>query len=135
MTETKKTSLSAGLAVYAVLKEALKDKVTKVYPVVATEDAVMPFLVYRRTGVRSNPSKVGTCFDSSVIELSVFSKDYGEGVEIIEAARATLENKTIHCTKAKDGFDMVVGCTQMTDCEESWDGDCYRQDLTIECKI
>ena len=65
----------------------------------------------------------------------MFSKDYGEGVEIIEAARATLENKTIHCTKAKDGFDMVVGCTQMTDCEESWDGDCYRQDLTIECKI
>ena len=54
MTETKKTSLSAGLAVYAVLKEALKDKVTKVYPVVATEDAVMPFLVYRRTGVRCN---------------------------------------------------------------------------------
>lgn len=120
---------------YAVLKESLGESVTKIYPVVSDENAEMPFVVYRRTGIRSENVKGSTAFDSSTIEVSVFTKDYGQGVELMERIRAALEHTTINCTKETDGFDMTVGCTRMTDCEESWDADCYRQDLTIECKI
>lgn len=133
--DVKRTSLSAGLAVYPVLKEALGDSVTKIYPVMSDENAEMPFVVYRRTGIRSENVKGSTAFDSSTLEISVFSKDYGQGVELMERIRAALELRTIRCTKSAQGFDMVVGCTRMVDCEESWDADCYRQDLTIECKI
>lgn len=133
--DVKRTSLSAGLAVYSLLKEALGDRVTKIYPVVSDENAEMPFVVYRRTGIRSENVKGSTAFDSSTLEVSVFSKDYGQGVELTERIRAALEHTTIRCTKERDGFDMTVGCTRMTDCEESWDADCFRQDLTVECKI
>jgi len=133
--DVKRTSLSAGLAVYAVLKESLGKNVTKIYPVVSDENAEIPFVVYRRTGIRSENVKGSTAFDSSTIEVSVFTKDYGQGVELMERIRAALEYTTINCTKETNGFDMTVGCTRMTDCEESWDADCYRQDLTIECKI
>lgn len=133
--EVKRTSLSAGLAVYALLKGELGNRVTKIYPVVSDEKAEMPFAVYRRTGIKSENVKGSTAFDSSTIEVSVFTKEYGEGVELMERIRAALELRTIRCTKSAQGFDMVVGCTRMVDCEESWDADCYRQDLTIECKI
>lgn len=133
--DVKRTSLSAGLAVFALLKGELGNRVTKIYPVVSDENAEMPFVVYRRTGIRSENVKGSTAFDSSTIEVSVFTKEYGEGVELMERIRAALEHTTIRCTKERDGFDMMVGCTRMIDCEESWDADCYRQDLTIECKI
>lgn len=133
--DVKRTSLSAGLAVYALLKGELGNRVTKIYPVVSDEKAEMPFAVYRRTGIKSENVKGSTAFDSSTIEVSVFTKEYGEGVELMERIRAALELRTIRCTKSAQGFDMVVGCTRMVDCEESWDADCYRQDLTIECKI
>lgn len=120
---------------YSVLKESLGKNVTKIYPVVSDENAEMPFVVYRRTGIRSENVKGSTAFDSSTIEVSVFTKDYGQGVELMERIRAALEHTTINCTKETNGFDMMVGCTRMTDCEESWDADCYRQDLTVECKI
>jgi len=133
--DVKRTSLSAGLAVFALLKGELGNSVKKIYPVVSDENAEMPFVVYRRTGIRSENVKGSTAFDSSTIEVSVFTKEYGEGVELMERIRAALEHTTIQCTKERDGFDMMVGCTRMIDCEESWDADCYRQDLTIECKI
>ena len=61
--DVKRTSLSAGLAVFALLKGELGNRVTKIYPVVSDENAEMPFAVYRRTGIKSENVKGSTAFD------------------------------------------------------------------------
>lgn len=129
------TSLSAGRAINTVLSAALKNDVTHVYPVVSTENAKMPFVVYRRTGIHTTNTKLQNGFDQCAMEISVYSKEYAEGVAIMEKIRDTIEKKDIVCTKAADGFDLRMGCSLMTDCEEQWDDDCYCQMMTIECKI
>ena len=129
------TSLSAGKVINAVLSEKLKGTVTQITPVISTKDAKMPFVVYHRFSLQGEPTKGGRCYDSCSIEIDVYTKTYGEGIDIAEMIRETLEGKNINCRKETDGIDLRIDCGRMTDCDEGWDGDSYRQSLTIECKI
>ena len=129
------TSLSAGKAINAVLSAKLGDKVTQITPIVSTKDAKMPFVVYHRFSLQGEPTKGGRVFDSCGIEFGIYTKTYGEGIDIAEAIRETLEGKNICCKKETDGIDLRIDCGRMTDCDEGWSEYSYFQSLTIECKI
>lgn len=131
------TALSAGLAIRNILADALKGQVTGVFPIGSRDNTRMPFVTYRRTGIQVDPTKDHEGIDMCTIDISVYSADYGTGVKIIEEIRDCLEFHRIQCTKADDGFDLLMDCTKMADCEEglSPTSDAFLQVITFECKM
>lgn len=130
------TSLSAGYAICGALQAALGDDVTAVYPVIATENARMPFAVYYRTDSEGEPTKQNTLFDTTTIVIDIFDTDYDESVELIERARAAIEGKRFIYTDEEDrNLRIMVNCSRVEGSTEEWWTDCYRQSITVRCKI
>ena len=84
-----KTSLSAGEIISAVLAEdpEVAARTTKIYPVV-TDNARLPYVVYRRTQLEQTPTK-GRGADTVGIEVLCYTEQYVEGVELAEAVPHT----------------------------------------------
>lgn len=127
------TSLSCGLALRKELMEQLDDGIP-VYPVIATEDAQPPYIVYQRTGVQTTKSKLQNGIDTCAIEIDIYTTDYASGVGLAENIRRILERKRIIQT-ADDGSELDMDCSLVTDCGEEWADDCYRQYVTFEFKM
>lgn len=126
-----RTSLSAGSIIRdMLLKDPNVSNVTKkVFPV-ATDTAILPYILYRRASMEQNPTKVGyPGADTVVIEVICYTEKYGEGVELAEAVRAALDNKQ----GEKDG--LVMRSCVLTDGEEGYDSDAYAQQLVFNIKI
>ena len=88
-----KTSLSAGAIIRAVLLEdaEVSSRVNKIFPV-AADEATLPYIVYRRSELVSNPQKSGQPgADEIEMEILCFAARYGEGIELAEAVRAALD--------------------------------------------
>lgn len=127
--------LSAGIAVWRRLADdrLLTATVTRVFPVVADE-ATLPYVAYRRTGLDQRPVKAlrdGTrhpC-DTARIEVAVCSAGYEEGVRIAERIRERLDG----CEWSAAGLN-VRSCT-LVDAEETWNEDCFVQTLVFEVRI
>lgn len=128
---THETSLSAGLAVYALLTqdEVLSASVTKVFPVV-TDRAELPYIAYRRVSLSQNPVKTGwPGADTVRMEVGVFTASYAEGVSIAEAVRRAMERKMY----LPDGLE-VRSCL-LADAAEEWQDDAYVQRLSFDMRI
>lgn len=126
-----KTSLSAGSIIRdMLLKDPNVSKITKkVFPV-ATDTAILPYILYRRASMEQNPTKAGyPGADTVEIEVICYTEKYSEGVELAEAVRAALDNKQ----GEKDG--LVMRSCLLTDGEEGYDSDAYAQQLVFNIKI
>lgn len=126
-----KTSLSAGAVIRAVLLEdaEVAAKTNKVFPV-ATDCAELPYILYRRTSLSSNPQKSGQPgADEIQIEVICFTERYGEGVELAEAVRAALDQ----ITAEHDG--MRLRSCYLLDSEEAYQDDAFVQQLVFSVKI
>lgn len=124
-----KTSLSAGEIIRAVLTsdETVMGIVTKVFPV-ATDEARLPYVMYRRANMEQVPSK-GFGADTVGIEVTCYAEQYTQSVELAEAVRAALDGKQAEI----DGLRMR-SCV-LTDSEEAWEDDAYVQQLVFTIKI
>ncbi|MDE5989093.1 MAG: DUF3168 domain-containing protein [Duncaniella sp.] len=126
-----KTSLSAGAIIRAVLLEdaEVSARTNKVFPV-ATDSAELPYILYRRASLTSNPQKGGQPgADEIQIEVICFTERYGEGVELAEAVRAALD----HVTAEHDG--MRLRSCYLIDSEEAYQDDAFVQQLVFSAKI
>lgn len=126
-----KTSLSAGAIIRAVLLEdaEVAARTKKVFPV-ATDCAELPYILYRRTSLSSNPQKSGQPgADEIQIEVICFTERYGEGVELAEAVRAALDQ----ITAEHDG--MRLRSCYLLDSEEAYQDDAFVQQLVFSVKI
>lgn len=128
------TSLSAGKIIRKILTEdvAVKAaKVTKVFPVV-TDNAILPYIAYRRKSVDANSVKsqsvIGNA-DTTAIEILCFTQDYESGIALAEAVRDALDGRQAEA----DGLRMR-SCV-MTDSEEAWQDDAYVQRLVFTIKV
>ena len=131
MAANKKTSLSAGSIIRDILlKDAeVKKRTNKIFPV-ATDTAVLPYILYRRASMGQNPTKAGGHgADTVKIEIVCYTEKYSDGVELAEAVRAALDGKQ----GEKDGLTMR-SC-MLTDSEEGYDSDAYAQQLVFNIKI
>lgn len=131
MAANKKTSLSAGSIIRdMLLKDAeVKKRTNKVFPV-ATDTAVLPYILYRRASMEQNPTKAGyPGADTVAIEVVCYTEKYADGVELAEAVRAALDGKQ----GEKDG--LVMRSCILTDSEEGYDSDAYAQQLIFNIKI
>lgn len=127
------TSLSAGKLIRRILTEdeaVRAAKVTKVFPVV-TDNAILPYIAYRRKSVEAGAVKgavVGNA-DTTAVEILCFTGDYESGVSLAEAVRDALDGRQAEA----DGLRMR-SCV-MTDSEEAWQDDAYVQRLVFTIKV
>jgi hypothetical protein len=126
-----KTSLSAGSIIRDMLLQdpEVAKHTKKVFPV-ATDTAVLPYILYRRASIEQNPTKAGyPGADTVTIEVICYTEKYGDGVELAEAVRAALDGKQ----GEKDG--LVMRSCVLTESEEGYDSDAYAQQLVFNIKI
>lgn len=127
----KRTSLSAGSVIRDMLlrDEEVKKRTNKVFPV-ATDTAVLPYILYRRAAFEQNPVRTGyPGADTVVIEVVCYTEKYAEGVELAEAVRAALDGQQ----GEKDG--VVMRSCMLSDSEEDYENDAYAQQLIFRVKI
>ena len=125
-----KSSLSAGEIIRAVLTSdpEVTARAKKVYPVVE-DTAELPYVVYRRTQLEQGQVKGRRGNDNVTIEVLCYTKGYTEDVELAEAVRDALDNKTAE----SDG--LVMRSCYLTDSEEAWQDDAYLQVLVFNVKM
>lgn len=125
-----KSSLSAGEIIRAVLTSdpEVTARAKKVYPVVE-DTAELPYVVYRRTQLEQGQVKGRRGNDTVTIEVLCYTEGYTEGVELAEAVRDALDNKTAE----SDG--LVMRSCYLTDSEEAWQDDAYLQVLVFNVKM
>lgn len=126
------TTLSAGKIIFAILNgnTDITDRVTKIFPVVASEAAVLPYIRYCRTGMSVNPQKAGLPgADAALITVECYTANYQEGVELAEIVREALDFK-----QGETGTMRMRSCI-LTDSAEGWQDDAYIQELTFQVRI
>ena len=121
-----KTSLSAGEIIRAILANdaEVTTRANKIYPVVE-DRADLPYIVYRRTQLKQDPTKNGRGADTVGIEILCYTKQYTEG----EAVRDALDG----AQGEADG--LVMRSCYLEDSEEAWQDDAYVQQLVFNVKI
>lgn len=134
----RKTSLSVGEIVREILTEDtdVMARCRKVFPV-ATDEAKLPYILYRRTSLEELPTKQapaakqgGTGADTVALEVLCFTAGYGEGVELAEAVRAALDGVTAEGSNGLRMRSCILG-----DSEEAWQDDAYVQQLVFNIKV
>lgn len=126
-----KTSLSAGEIIRAVLLEdpEVAGRTNKIFPI-ATDSAELPYILYRRSALSSNPQKSGQPgADEIQIEITCFTERYSEGVELAEAVRGALDL----ITAEHDG--MRLRACYLSESEEVYQDDAFVQQLVFNAKI
>ena len=126
-----KTSLSVGAVIRAVLlaDAEVAARTNKVFPV-ATDSAELPYILYRRMALSSTPQKSRQPgVDETQIEVLCFTSGYGDGIELAEAVRAALDQRSAE----SNGLRMRA--CYMIDSEEAYQDDAFVQQLVFSVKI
>lgn len=120
---------------YALLNgdAELMAKVTKVFPVV-TDNATLPYIAYRRTGISRTPVKGGGA-DTVSMEVGCFADTYAGSVELAEAVRELLDGAQHVVVDSDGGGTMVLRSCFLSDGNETYEGDAFCQTLIFDMKL
>lgn len=127
----QKTSLSAGAIIRDLLlsNEEVKKRTRKVFPIV-TDEATLPYILYRRAAFDQTPTKAGSPAANAVtMEIFCFTQDYAGSVDLAEAVRAALDYAT-----AEKG-DLCMRSCVLVDAEEMFEDDAFVQRLIFHVKV
>ena len=127
-----RSSLSAGSAIYSVLKDLLGEG--HVRPVVSENEVTLPLVTFRRVDVRSLDDKGRSGYDEVCYEVVVFAKTYGEGVETMERVRKQLVGRIV-ASEEEDGFAMTMDCVKVVGGEESWKDGAFVQTIRLSYHV
>lgn len=132
MAAVENTSLSAGALVHRLLLEDpfVTSVTSKVIPV-ATPETELPYILYGRLSLEANPAKSRPACDTVEIEVDCYAGQYGQGIELAEAVRATLD----YCQAEDDTTGLRMRSCILVDASEDFDGDAYVQRLIFSMKI
>lgn len=125
------TSLSAGAVIRDVLTHdaGVAAITSNVYPII-TDEATLPYVLYRRTSLDHNTSKAGAPGADTVrIEVVCYAATYAGSIALAEAVRAALDYK-----QATVGTMTMRGCF-LESADETWEDDAYGQQLIFNVKI
>lgn len=126
-----KTSLSAGAVIRDMLmkSEAVMQRTNKIFPI-ATDKALLPYILYRRAALEHNPTKAGLPgADTVTIEVVCYTAKYADGVELAEAVREALDYQQ----GESDG--LTVRSCMLADSEEGYEDDAFVQHLDFIVKL
>ena len=127
-----RSSLSAGSAIYSVLKDLLGEG--HVRPVVSENEVTLPLVTFRRVDVRSLDEKGRSGYDEVCYEVVAFANTYGEGVETMERVRKQLMGRII-ASEEEDGFAMTMDCVKVVGGEESWKDGAFVQTIRLSYHV
>ena len=127
-----RSSLSAGSAIYSVLKDLLGEG--HVRPVVSENEVTLPLVTFRRVDVHSLDDKGRSGYDEVCYEVVVFAKTYGEGVETMERVRKQLVGRIV-ASEEEDGFAMTMDCVKVVGGEESWKDSAFVQTIRLSYHV
>ena len=127
-----RSSLSAGSAIYSVLKDLLGEG--HVRPVVSENEVTLPLVTFRRVDARSLDEKGRSGYDEVCYEVVVFAKTYGEGVETMERVRKQLMGRIV-ASEEEDGFAMTMDCVKLVGGEESWKDGAFVQTVRLSYHV
>ena len=127
-----RSSLSAGSAIYSVLKNLLGEG--HVRPVVSENEVTLPLVTFRRVDARSLDEKGRSGYDEVCYEVVVFAKTYGEGVETMERVRKQLMGRIV-ASEEEDGFAMTMDCVKLVGGEESWKDGAFVQTIRLSYHV
>lgn len=127
-----RSSLSAGSAIYSVLKDLLGEG--HVRPVVSENEVTLPLVTFRRVDVRSLDEKGRSGYDEVCYEVVAFANTYGEGVETMERVRKQLMGRII-ASEEEDGFAMTMDCVKVVGGEESWKDGAFVQTVRLSYHV
>ncbi len=124
------TVLSAGLVVNEMLSSdaSIAAAVTKVFPVVV-DQAILPYIAYRREGLETRPVKGERSADTARIAVRCYAATYAGSVELAEMVRAALDGATYR----GDTLSMRSCC--LVGGSETWEADAYVQELIFAVRI
>ena len=128
-----RSSLSAGSAIYSVLKDLLGEG--HVRPVVSENEVTLPLVTFRRVDARSLDEKGRSGYDEVCYEVVVFAKTYGEGVETMERVRKQLMGRIVASEEEEDGFAMTMDCVKLVGGEESWKDGAFVQTIRLSYHV
>lgn len=127
-----RSSLSAGSAIYSVLKDLLGEG--HVRPVVSENEVTLPLVTFRRVDARSLDEKGRSGYDEVCYEVVVFAKTYGDGVETMERVRKQLMGRIV-ASEEEDGFAMTMDCVKLVGGEESWKDGAFVQTIRLSYHV
>lgn len=100
----------------------------KIYPVV-TDEAELPYIVYRRAELAHKPTKAGyPGADTVKMEILCCAEGYAESVELAEAVRSVLDYSQ------GEGEGLVLRSCVLESSEERWEDDAFVQQLDFIIK-
>ena len=125
----KETVLSIGRIIRALLLEDEQViKITQsVFPV-WTDKASLPYIVYYREKLVSQPVKCGASSLTARISVECLAEGYDEAVALAEAVNQALD----HAVGEDNGLS-IRSCV-LVDSEEGWRDDAYIEKLVFEVK-
>lgn len=128
--QTEYSTLSVGRIIAAILQEdvELTESVTSIFPVLAEQEAILPYIYYRRIAIDPIPVKNSLSADTVTVEVSCCAADYEESTKLAERVRRLLDHKQAMIP----GLSMR-SCT-LTGGEELWADDAYIQRLIFTIK-
>lgn len=127
----QRTIISAGIAIRQLLTQsaAVKSLTHQVFPVVVDE-AVLPYVVYRRASLTQVAVKGCAGAAQAQVEVACFAATYAESVRLAEAVNAALDGQRL---ALPDG--LTLRSCRYVDGEEGWQDDAYMQRLVYDVRI
>lgn len=135
---TPMTSLSVGLLVKSLLSTdvSIAAKATKIYPVVAEQDAKLPYICYRRADFDRNYAKgPGQGADAVSVEILCYASSYKESIELAELVRDCLDHKQATYDDSANNRSLVARSIDIVGAEEGWADDAYAQSLVFTIRV
>ena len=132
------TSLSVGLLVKSLLSTdaSIAAKATKIYPVVAEQDAKLPYVCYRRADFDRNYAKgPGQGADAVTVEILCYASSYKESIELAEMVRDCLDHKQATYEDSANNRSLVARSIDIVGAEEGWADDAYAQSLVFTIRV
>lgn len=97
------------------------------YPVIATEGAKDPYIVYQRTGLEESRTKDGQVYDEVQYDILVASQSYKRSVELIQQVREKLRPCKLE--------DFRISDVKTVDSKEGYDDNYYLQNIIMIFRV
>ena len=124
--------IQIGKAVYQLLSSdtGVTEKVeNRIYPLIADQGTIYPFIIYKRTGIEPMTSKDRfICSEVTSVDVIIASDRYDEGIEVAELVKDALIGKNgIYSGIKITDIDMISA-------DEDYIEDTFIQNLTFNIK-
>jgi hypothetical protein len=131
--------ISAGALLYDVLSNdaELSTMCTKVFPVIAEDAAILPYIDFMRVGVEVSSVKSREPMEgarAATYEVTCYASSYAQSIKMAERVCHILDNLTYQFTDAEDN-KLTARSITFTGSEERWSGDAYAQVLTFTIRV